>query len=108
VTRAERAELIAALRRGDISPDRAADLLAPKKPGPKPQPDELRLAKARERIARVEAVAADQGSLAAAYRAIATADRKKPKSIERQHDADKTLVEEAWVDSVFNDFASEG
>ena len=106
-----RTELIAALRRGDASPDmqrRTAELLEPKKRGPKPKPDDVKRAEARELIDRVDALAAKLGSLAAAYRAMATAERKKSKTIERQHDAAKSVVEEAWVVSIFNEFISEG
>lgn len=100
-----RAQLIAALRRGDASPDMqrlAADLLEPKKRGPKPKPDDVKLAEAQALIARVGGKEAELGSLEAAFSALATPKRTAD-SVRRKYYAARTLE----IDNIFNEFVSE-
>ena len=97
-----RPELIAALRRGDASPDvqrRAADVLTrlqPQKRGRPPKSSDAKLSEARALIAQVEAKAAELGDKGQAYAAFTTPKRNAA-SVKRAYMAAKQLD---WVDFI--------
>ena len=107
------AELIAALRRGDASPDvqrRAADLLTdlltrlqpPKRSrGRPPKPYDAKLAKAITLIEAVEAKTVELGGREKAFQAIATATGTMASSVRRDYYGAKRLELEDWISSVF-------
>jgi hypothetical protein len=103
------AELIAALRRGDASPDaqrRAADLLTRLQPpkrsrGRPPKPYDAKLAKAITLIETVGAKTVELGGRAKAFQAIATATGTMASSVRRDYYGAKRLELEDWISSVF-------